>query len=206
MSVVPDKLKIFTIGYATKPVNIFVDQLHENGISVVADVRSVPYSKTFFDYHRENIKNTLRDAGIQYVYLGEELGPRSKDHEHYDQNNQVQFDLLMQASLFREGIERLHTGVKRKYLIALMCAEKDPAICHRSLLIGYYLSRQIMQDASWFVQHICHDGAIETQTELERRIAMLHSNEVDLFMDEEERNSLSYKKQLKLTSYIKKSE
>ena len=206
MSRLLDKLTIFTIGYATKPVNIFVDQLLENGIDVVADVRSVPYSKTFAEYHRENIKNTLKDAGIQYVYLGEELGPRSKDPGHYDKNNQVQFDRLMEASLFLEGIERLQTGVKRKYLIALMCAEKDPATCHRSLLIGYYLSRQAMHGAYWSVQHICHDGKIETQSELEKRIAMLHGNEVDLFMDEEERHLLSYKKQLKLTSYIKQSE
>jgi len=98
---------MFTIGYATKPVDVYVAQLLERGVTVVADVRSVPYSKRFYEYHRESLMQHLQQAGIRYVYLGEELGPRSKDPQHYDETGQVQFDRLVDAPLYRAGEQRL---------------------------------------------------------------------------------------------------
>lgn len=67
---------MLTIGYATKPIDIYIAQLRQQGVNVVADVRSVPYSKRFFDYHQDALKSHLQSAGIRYVYLGEELGSR----------------------------------------------------------------------------------------------------------------------------------
>ena len=70
---------LYSIGYATKPLEEFLRQLQQHRIDAIADVRSVPYSRAFHDYHRESLAKRLREAGIAYVYLGEELGPRSKD-------------------------------------------------------------------------------------------------------------------------------
>ena len=133
---------IYTIGYATKPIDEFISQLQRHNIQAVADVRSVPYSKVFIDYHKEAIQRSLARHHIKYVYLGEELGPRSKDDSHYNQSGQVQYDRLMQAPLFLDGLKRLMTGLKKNLTIALMCAEKDPATCHRSLLIAYAIERR----------------------------------------------------------------
>ena len=47
--------KLFSIGYATKPIDVFVAQLKHFDIQAVADVRSVPYSKAFHDYHQEAV-------------------------------------------------------------------------------------------------------------------------------------------------------
>lgn len=132
--------KLYTIGYATKSIEQFILQLQQYEINVVADIRSVPFSKAFADYHQQNIKSHLNKHKIQYVYLGKELGPRSEDDAHYDCHQQVQFDRLMTSEIFQSGIQRLSVGVEKGYRIALMCAEKDPAHCHRSLLVGYFLS------------------------------------------------------------------
>ncbi len=158
-------MNLFSIGYATKALREFIEQLQQYAIDVVVDVRSVPYSAAFHDYHRENLQAALSLAGIRYLYLGDELGPRSKDPAHYDDCGQVQFERLMTADLFKEGIERLENGLAKGFGIALMCAEKDPATCHRSLLIGYYLQRQC--DVA--LKHIRHDGSLESQAELEER-------------------------------------
>ena len=91
---------LYSIGYATKPVGLFIRQLQQYSIDVVADIRSVPYSKVFHDYHRETISQTLKQNQSRYLYMGEELGPRSKDDRHYDETGQVQFDRLMQSALF----------------------------------------------------------------------------------------------------------
>ena len=169
--------QFYSIGYATKPIETFIAQLREYRINAVADIRSVPYSKVFHDYHQDALKQSLKAAGIAYVWLGEELGPRSKDPAHYNAEGQVQFDRLMASTLFLAGVERLRQGREKGFRIALVCAEKDPAICHRSLLVGHYLHREGKAD----IAHIHHDGRLETQAELAQRLCQLHGVGEDLF-------------------------
>ena len=195
----PTMSALYTIGYATKPIATFISQLKQHDIDAVADVRSVPYSAAFYDYHQEAIQASLAQAGIRYVYLGEELGPRSKDPAHYDACNQVQFDRLMQAPLFLTGIDRLQQGLEKGYNIAMMCAEKDPANCHRSLLIAYFLVRNTELE----VFHIDHQGALEQQQMLEQRLVELNHLKPDLLTDANALLPMAYQKQLKATSYIK---
>ena len=188
---------LYSIGYATKPIDVFLQQLRHYGVSAVADVRSVPFSKAFFDYHQPAIRRHLEAAGIRYVYLGDELGPRSKNRDHYDDCGQVQFDRLSQSELFRRGIERLQDGLGKGFNIALMCAEKDAAGCHRSLLIGYSLQRQVGLE----LQHITHEGELETQQQLEARLPQIHQLGQDLFLSEAEARQRAYRMQLQKTSY-----
>lgn len=190
---------LYSIGYATKPITIFIAQLKQYKITAIADVRSVPYSKAFFDYHQEALTATLKSEDIHYVYLGEELGPRSKDNAHYDENDQVQFDQLMQSPLYLQGVQRLQAGLHKGMRIAMMCAEKDPADCHRSLLIAYHLQRKLKIS----VQHIMHDGALESQQAMETRLAVLHNRTADLFSSEAEQTDLAYELQTKLKAYRK---
>ncbi len=189
--------QLFTIGYATKPMDTFIEQIHNNKITVIADIRSVPYSKIFHDYHRESLKNTLKSKGISYVYLGDELGPRSKIPDHYDDKGQVQFKRLMRSPLFQQGIERLRSGIQKGYQIALLCAEKDPSICHRSLLVGYYLLR----NSEIRCEHIGHDGTMESQQTLERRLMDIHEQYPDFISTEEHCIELAYQQQCQRHAY-----
>jgi len=175
----------------------FIAQLQQYEIRAVADVRSVPYSKAFHDYHREALAATLKQHGIHYVYLGEELGPRSKDDAHYDACGQVQFDRLAQSELYQQGVARLQTGLGKGMNIALMCAEKDPADCHRSLLIGYDLKRKLGLELA----HITHAGNIETQQQMENRMAEIHGLAGDLFTTPEQQAELGCAMQSRLKAY-----
>lgn len=192
-------MTVYTIGYATKPIDVFIEQLKHHQVSAVCDVRSVPFSKRFFDYHQDAIKQHLNNAQIRYVYLGDELGPRSKNPDHYDACNQVQFERLMESEHFLKGLDRLRNGVEQGFTLALMCAEKDPATCHRSLLIGYAISRLWHEE----LMHIDHNGELESQTHLEQRLQWIHGRANDLFASERELLLQAYRQQLKLTSYIK---
>lgn len=202
---------IYSIGYATKPIDTFIEQLKRYEINIVCDVRSVPFSKRFFDYHQDAIKQHLQNAGIRYLYLGEQLGPRSKDPEHYvecDRGLQVQFDRLMESNLFIQGMKRLRRGQQKGFRIALMCAEKDPATCHRSLLIGYALKRiyalKVSNDLEpQQLQHINHLGELETQDDLESRLVPEDNLNSDLFADPSEQLKQAYEARLKATSYVK---
>jgi len=190
---------MYTIGYATKPIDDYIAQLKHHGVTVVADARSVPFSKRFFDYHQDALKRHLNQAGIRYVYLGDELGPRSKDPAHYEQGGQVQLDRLMASDLFQSGVRRLFDGQQKGFSIALTCACKDPAICHRALLIGWALLHKHQDD----LKHILHEGALETQSELERRLLKITATVPDIFTGEAGALSLAYQRQCEACAYRK---
>lgn len=164
---------------------------------MVADIRSVPFSARFSEYHQDALRDTLAAHEIRYVYLGEELGPRSREPAHYDSSGQVQFARLQESELFQSGVSRLSSGLDNDFSIALLCAEKDPAICHRSLLVGHYLVRHLNIE----VQHIGHEGTLESQQELEQRLIQLHGMQADMLTDDDELLALAYQQQLKNCAY-----
>lgn len=146
---------LYTIGHSTHPAERFVELLRQHGITALADVRSAPYSRMNPQYNRETLKETLKRAGIAHVFLGEELGARSSDPACYE-GGKVRYDRLAHTALFRRGIERVTEGMAR-FTIALMCAEKEPLSCHRTILVARHF-----EAAGVRVEHILADGGVET--------------------------------------------
>ena len=97
-------MTLFSIGYATKPLEVFLKQLGHYSIDVIADIGSVPYSSAFHDYAREPLQRILKANELHYVYLGGELRPRSSDPRHYDETGQSQFDRLRLKESKRPGL------------------------------------------------------------------------------------------------------
>ena len=120
---------VLTIGHSTHGAGAFLALLRQHQVEAVADVRSSPYSQHTPQFNREAIEQTLREAGVRYVFLGKELGARAEDRSLY-LNGRVQYGRLAQTQLFQSGLERVLRGAER-YRIALMCAESDPSHCHR---------------------------------------------------------------------------
>jgi uncharacterized protein (DUF488 family) len=168
---------VFTIGHSTQPVDRFIGLLKKHGITAVADVRSKPYSRMNPQFNREDLKKKLREAQIKYVFLGKELGARSEDQSCYC-NGQVQYDLLAQTDLFKEGVERVREG-SVDYRIALMCAEKEPLDCHRTILVARELA-----DAGVPVVHILYSGQVEKHEDaISRLIGMMRIPNADMFRE-----------------------
>jgi uncharacterized protein (DUF488 family) len=155
--------EIYTIGHSTHSFNAFIGLLYCHGINAVADVRSAPYSRRNPQFNREDIRAALRLAGIQYAFLGKELGARTKDDGCYV-NGRVCYSLLSQTQLFRSGIERLVEGT-RSHRIALMCAEKEPIECHRTILVSRHLVL-----CGFDILHILATGAIERHEDALKRL------------------------------------
>src|SRR5262249_48596390 len=122
-----------TIGHSNHPIQDFLDLLRRHGITAVADVRSTPYSRFNPQFRRAKLQASLAEVGIQYVFLGAELGARSQDPSCYDADGRVSYARLAKTELFRSGIERLITG-SSQYRISIMCAEREPLECHRTIL------------------------------------------------------------------------
>ncbi|MBF0468549.1 MAG: DUF488 domain-containing protein, partial [Desulfamplus sp.] len=130
-------------------------------------------------FNRETIEAQLKKNGIQYVYLGKELGPRSDDPQCY-KNGKAAYNLIADTVFFREGLNRLKKGIE-KYRIALMCSEKDPITCHRMILI----CRKV-RDNDIQIHHILDNGELESNKEAEKRLmSVLKIPELTLFDDPE---------------------
>ncbi len=100
-------MELFSIGHSNAEINAFIDLLRRYEIAALVDTRSQPYSRYNQHFSREHLKHSLEEAGIEYFYLGKELGGRPEDQALYFQNGQVDYDLVAQSSLVRHI---LHSG------------------------------------------------------------------------------------------------
>jgi uncharacterized protein (DUF488 family) len=192
------KRTVCTIGHSTHTIERFVDILRQHGVTAVADVRSVPYSRFQSQFNRESLQATLKTLGIAYVFLGKELGARSDDTSCY-QEGRIQYRRVARTEAFKVGLERVRSGSK-KLRLALMCAEGEPLACHRALLV----SRELIATGIDVV-HIHPDGRLEPHADAMKRLRKrLRLPEQDLFQSESELIEEVYALQEKRIAYVDK--
>ena len=191
---------IFTIGHSVHEMETFIHLLKHHDVTAVCDVRSTPYSRFNSQYNREDLKVQLLKNGIKYVFLGKELGARSNDPKCYE-DGRVQYDRLAKTDLFKKGLERIYTGAKDNR-IALMCAEKEPLECHRTILVSRELEKK-----GFSISHILHNGELEMHPNtINRLLHKLNLANGDLFMTETDVYDQAYKTQGNLIGYTMRDE
>ena len=152
--------RVFSIGHSNHSLDKFITLLKNHRINLLIDVRSHPYSKFASHFTADSIQEALVATGIEYLFLGKELGGRPEEPEFYDSEGHVLYWKLANSSKLREGIRRLEEESKMKH-VAIMCSEEDPSSCHRRLLVGRVLtSRRIDLD------HIRGNGQIQDESDL----------------------------------------
>ena len=190
---------LYTIGHSTHTAQKVMDLLRLHGITAIADVRSSPYSRMNPQFNRDSFSDLLKACKIAYVFLGRELGARSKDRNCYCQGK-VQYDLLAQTQLFQAGLDRVIHGMTT-HRVALLCAEKDPLTCHRAILVCRHLATRGI-----VVRHILEDGRIEHHEEALSRLLAEHGlSERDLFRNRSEMIEQAYSERGDKISYAEPS-
>lgn len=179
---------LYTIGHSNHKMEDFINLLKRYGVNCVADVRTAPYSRYCPQFNKDALAAALEAAGIAYIFMGKELGGRPSDQSCYE-NGCVNFKRVAEREEFKQGIERLVADAS-KHNIALMCAEKDPLQCHRTILVSRHLKKQNIH-----IKHILADGGIEEHTETERRLAGMFKTEPGLFESTEEAIEEAYERQ-----------
>lgn len=186
---------LYTVGHSDHTIEAFLNLLRRHAIDAIADVRSQPHSRRHPQFNQAALGAALAQQQIHYVFLGRECGARSDDPRVYA-HGKVQYDRLAETTLFRAGIQRIRTGAQR-YRLALLCAERDPLQCHRTILVGRALVADDLQ-----VQHILADGSLETQAQaLQRLRGELGLQQPDLFCSDAELEALAYRRQGERIAY-----
>lgn len=168
-----EKPTIFTIGHSNHTLDKFLALLSRHGVTAVADVRSEPYGRLDY-FNREILSAALKSAGIEYIFLGRELGARREERECYV-DGRAAYEKIAKLPAFQEGLSRLLNHA-RTHCLAIMCAEKEPLDCHRTILI----CRQL-RDCGLQIKHILSDGDLENHAHAEKRLVKKMKIERTLF-------------------------
>jgi len=170
--------ELFTIGHSNYSLDHFIELLLSHQLSTIADVRSSPYSKYSPHFNKDVLESALRNADIDYIFLGRELGAQRTEDDCYI-DGQAKYERIANLPTFQRGLERVFQGIEH-YRIALMCSESDPITCHRTILICRELKR-LCPDLK--IIHILADGTEERQEMSEKRLINLHKLQPELFGD-----------------------
>ena len=190
-----EAVEVLTIGHSTLPYEQFLQALRRANVTAIADVRSAPYSRQLPQFNRESLSNELRADGIAYVFLGKELGGRPSGHQFY-RDGVADYERMSRTAEFGKGLERVLEGAKT-YRIALMCSERDPLDCHRSLLVGRALANRGVR-----VWHILDNGGVVSQGELEDKLLELSGRGTeDLFASRAERLAAAYRERARRVAF-----
>ncbi|MEM2696286.1 MAG: DUF488 domain-containing protein [Thermoproteota archaeon] len=114
--------RVWTIGYGSRSKEQLLNMLKASRIEVVVDVRRWPTSK-LKDFKRESMEEWLKEAGINYVWMGETLGGYRKGG----------YGNYMKTEAFKQGLKTLLKLISEKR-VCLLCLEVSPRGCHRRFI------------------------------------------------------------------------
>jgi uncharacterized protein (DUF488 family) len=131
------KMRVFTIGYEGATVGEFVAALKGAGVERIIDVRALPLSRRP-GFSKSPLRSALQEEGIDYIHL-KALGTpaegraaaRAGRHEDLRRIYAGQLELPEAMAQAAQMLE-----LARERPSALLCMERDPAECHRTLLLN----------------------------------------------------------------------
>ncbi|MGH9844455.1 MAG: DUF488 family protein [Blastocatellia bacterium] len=145
-------MTLFSIGHSNAQIHQFIGLLRRYGIAVLVDTRSKPYSRYNPHFSRDALEQSLRENGIEYVYLGDKIGGRPESEAFYFESGRVDYEELATARFYLEGIDRM-LELAEERAVAFMCSEGDYKKCHR-----YWLITRTLVERDIEVAHILHSG------------------------------------------------
>jgi len=111
------------------------------GVKSLIDVRAQPGSQRFPHFQSDALRRALNASGMNYHWAGRQFGGRRQArpksvHIALASGGERGFAEYMQTGEFRRAIDKL-VHMARETNCALLCAEKNPADCHRDLIADY---------------------------------------------------------------------
>jgi uncharacterized protein (DUF488 family) len=128
---------LYTIGHSTRPLDDLVDLLRAHGVSILADIRTIPHSRHNPQFDQEALRSALSRRRIRYVHLPALGGLRRAQKESPNAGwRNASFRGYADHMLtddFERGLAELG-ALTQEGTVAVMCAEAVPWRCHRLLV------------------------------------------------------------------------
>jgi uncharacterized protein (DUF488 family) len=151
----------FTIGHSTRSLESFVELLKLSEIQIVADVRTIPRSRTNPQYNRDVLPESLSAFQIDYTHIPALGGLRGRSswvppavNAFWTNQSFHHYADYAMSDAFACGLAELRElGNARR--CAVMCAEAVWWRCHRRIIADYLIA------AGETVFHILGSGHVE---------------------------------------------
>jgi uncharacterized protein (DUF488 family) len=129
-------MRIYTIGYEATTMAEFLAALTNAGVQRVIDVRALPLSRRP-GFSKSSLAASLREAGIDYVHL-KQLGTPKRGRDAAKKGDVATlrevYDVQLGLPEAQAQVAQMHALAAEKPS-ALLCYERDPCHCHRTLLL-----------------------------------------------------------------------
>jgi uncharacterized protein (DUF488 family) len=141
---------LYTIGHSDRSFSEIEQLLRQHEITMLVDMRTVPYSRYAADFKKVHLEKNCRERGLRYVFMGKLLGgPELRLREEKGSSPEPIWSERLDA-----GVQRLRElAVDER--VCVLCSEGNPRRCHRFHLLSPALLR-----ADFRVFHILHDGSL----------------------------------------------
>jgi uncharacterized protein (DUF488 family) len=114
------ELDVLTIGHSNLEAERFLELLRSAGVTAIADVRSVPFSRRYPWFSAKALAARLQGDGVAYLKLGETLGGRPRDPALY-RDGVADYEKMAAAPQFRAGLDQVGE-LRGRFCLCLMCA------------------------------------------------------------------------------------
>ena len=154
-------LTLYTIGHSDRTMPELLALLKEAGVTCLVDIRAQPASARHPQFNMDSLRTALMEGGIVYHWAGRPLGGQRAtrpDSPHRSLPESLRgFADHMDTDAFAKGVVQL-LGIARKASTAILCAEREPTQCHRSLIADYL----VLQGVD--VRHLIRAGEMREHT------------------------------------------
>jgi uncharacterized protein (DUF488 family) len=136
---------VYTVGHSTRPLTELVRMLESVGVRTLADIRTVPRSRTNPQFNANRLATAMPRRGLAYRHVvklgGLRRAKRGPTENAAWRNASFRgYADYMQSKSFRDGLDELKRFTVRGP-VAAMCAEGNVWRCHRNLLADALLVR-----------------------------------------------------------------
>lgn len=136
----PASPRLYTVGHSNRSLRELIDLLAAAGVQSLVDVRRVPRSGRHPQFNEEVLREGLGGAGIVYHWAGRQLGGRREsrpDSPHRALEEAFRgYAEYMETDAFQRAAAQL-ASLALRTRVAVLCAEREPDHCHRSLIADY---------------------------------------------------------------------
>lgn len=145
----PKRLVVYTLGYSTLSLEEFLELLGSLGVSAVVDVRRWTMSVKRPEFSSERLAETLRKAGMSYLWLPELGGYRRFGVDVEDigiatcfksEGFRAYATYLVTSEAAQRALETLERAITQG-TVAVVCKERWPFACHRKIVADWLTAR-----------------------------------------------------------------
>ena len=159
---------IYMVGHSNHPLELFQSMLQRENITVLYDIRMIPFSRYVPQYNQTTFPDTLNSWNIEYRYFSD-IGPRVEGDTPLYNKDGFNYELALNRERIITGLKKLSSELQESDIVAVMATKKEPLECHRFLILS-----RVLQDMGHTIRHILPDETLETSDLEEKMVKSMH--------------------------------